>query len=99
MDDLVTGLTTEIDGVTIEYGRIPSGIIDGWDGIVYYFQTNISEDELVKDKYESIIQKVISKLESQSFDHWSEWRETRKEIIFDKYYQITLVSFRVKDSY
>jgi len=98
MDDLATGLTAEIDGITIEYGRIPSGIVNGWDGIVYYFQTNISE--LVKDKYESIIQKVINKLESQSFDHWSEWRETRKEtIVFDKCWQITLASFRVKDSY
>lgn len=97
MDNLKTKLNVEVDGISIDYGRIPSGLVDGWNGIVYYFLTKDAYDT---ELHEKVVGKVISQLESQSFDHWSEWRKTKTEtIIWDEYCQLTLASFRVKDSY
>lgn len=92
----------EHNGHLISYGRIPSNIIEGWEGIVFYFTTN--ERELFNDikKYEEIIQPLIDKLKWQNDEskHGVSWRETRKEaIVWNEMRQITLVSFRVRDSY
>jgi len=97
MEILETRLNIEIDNIIVEYGRIPSGLIEKWNGIVYYFQTfNAYDTEL----HEKVVGKAISKLEDQSFDHYSEWRKTKVEsAIWDENRQITLVAFRVKDSY
>ena len=95
--NLQTKLQTVVDGTTIEYGRIPGGLISGWTGIVYYFLTSDAYDA---EKHEKVVNVVIEQLESQSFDHWSEWRKTKIEsVVWDEYCQITLVSFRVRDSY
>lgn len=97
MDVLETKMSIEVDGINIDYGRIPSGLIDGWKGIVFYFQTNDAYDT---ELHERVVGKVIDQLESQSFDHWSEWRKTKVEVVvWNEYCQITLVSFRIKDSY
>jgi hypothetical protein len=97
VDNLKTKLNVDVDGINVDYGRIPSGLIDGWNGIVYYFLTNDAYDT---DLHEKVISKVIDQLESQSFDHWSEWRQTKIEAtVWNEYCQLTLVSFRVKDSY
>jgi hypothetical protein len=97
MKKLQTSLKIDIDGINITYGSIPSGLIDGWNGIVYYFLTNDAYDT---ELHEKTVGQVISQLESQSFDHWSEWRKTKIEaVVWDELCQITLVSFRVKDSY
>lgn len=95
--NLQTKLQTVVDQTTIEYGRIPSGLISGWTGIVYYFLTNDAYDT---EKHEKVVSEVVGQLESQSFDHWTEWRKTKIEaVVWDEYCQITLVSFRVRDSY
>lgn len=97
METLKTKLTIEVDGITVEYGRIPGSLIEGWNDIVYYFQTL---DAYNTERYESVVKKVIDQLESQSFDHWAEWRVQKIEaVVWNEYCQITLVSFRVKDSY
>ena len=92
----------EYNGFLISYGRIPSNIIDGWEGIVFYFTTN--ERELFNDikKYEETIQPLIDQIRWQNdeSEHGVTWRETRKEaIVWDELRQITLVSFRVRDTY
>ena len=97
MEKLQTELKVQIDGIEVEYGGIPNGLVSGWNGIIYYFKTSNTYD---KELHKKIVSKVIEQLESQSFDHWSEWRKTKVEtIVWDEYCQITLVSFRVKDSY
>lgn len=97
METIETKLCVEVDKINIEYGRIPSGLIDGWKGIVFYFQTNDAYDT---ELHEKVVGKVIDQLESQSFDHWQEWRKTRIEsVVWNEHCQITLVSFRIKDSY
>ena len=97
MDILEIKLNTKVDGINVEYGKIPSGLIEGWKGIVFYFQTNDAYDT---ELHERVVGKVIDQLESQSFDHWQEWRKTKIEaVVWNEYCQITLVSFRIKDSY
>ena len=94
--NLQTELQTIIDGTIIEYGKIPSGLIDGWTGTVYYFLTSDAYDA---EKHKKVVNVVIEQLESQIFDLWSEWRKTIGTVVWDEHCQITLVSFRVKDSY
>lgn len=92
--NLQTKLQTVVDGILIEYGSIPSGLIDGWYGIVYYFLTYDAE------KHGRVVNEVIEQLESQSFDHWSQWQRTKVEaVVWSELCQITLVSFGVRDSY
>lgn len=97
MENLKTELKTQIDGIEVVYGSIPSGLIENWNGIVYYFETHDISD---KELHKKVVSKVINQLESQSFDHWSEWRKTKVEtVVWNEYCQVTLVSFRIKDSY
>lgn len=98
MDNLQTGLYTEIDGVNVHYGRVLNMICpEGWSGIVYFIHTAFQDG---KEKHESIVDTMVRKFESQSYDHGSEWRETKREVIFrDETVQISLVSFRVRDSF
>ncbi|HSH51629.1 MAG TPA: hypothetical protein VK982_07885, partial [Bacteroidales bacterium] len=65
MDILEIKLNIKVDGINVEYGKIPSGLIDGWKGIVFYFQTNDAYDT---ELHEKVVGKVINQLESQSFD-------------------------------
>jgi len=97
MDNLMTSMWVEVDGINVEYSRFPSGLIEGWNDIVYCFTTfNAYDTEL----HEKVVSKVIDQLEYQSYDHGSEWRKTKIEaVVWNEYRQITLVSFRVKDMY
>lgn len=94
MEKLKTSLNIEIEGTNIEYGKIPSGLVNGWNGIVYYIKTDNIE------KHHEVVLKLIEQLELQSYDHGSEWRKTQVETVkCNEYCQISIVSFRVKDSY
>lgn len=97
MDKLQTQLITESNGVTVKYGQIPSGIISDWKGVVFFFQCNDVPDA---EKHETIIKPIIEQLETQSYDHGSEWRHEKVEaVVWTEYCQITLVQFRIRDSY
>lgn len=97
MEKLQTKLIMDIDGTMVEYGRIPQTISEKWRGLCFYFATR---DCLEINNHMDIVQKAINKLESDSFDHWSEWRmEDAVTMQCDEYYQETLVKFRVRDSY
>lgn len=97
MNNLETGLSVQIDGINVEYGKIPSRLIEGWNGIVYYFKTFDAYDT---ELHERVVSKIIDQLEYQSYDHGAEWRKSKIEaLIWERYHQVTLVSFRVKDSY
>ena len=100
MKELVTRLDIEIDGIDIKYGQIPSGIIEGWDGIVFYFQTNDTFDTVEIELHEKVIGKAINMLIEQTEDYGTYWEKTRIEAVeWTRYCQTTLVSFRVRDSY
>ena len=97
MEKLQTKMTTIIENTIVEYGKIPSGLINGYesvDGIIYYIQTNDEDNHL------KAVKQIIEQLEAQSYDHGSEWRETSSALMLcNEYCQISIVSFRVRDSY
>ena len=39
--NLQTTLQTTVDGIDVVYGRIPSGLIEGWDGEFGFDETEI----------------------------------------------------------
>lgn len=101
-------------GVEVKYGYMPSGLVDGFDGdVVYYFKTNIPKivdmADIAKysptqartdEEYREIIKECIAHVRSKSFDHWQELRDTHIDApIYGDYNQVTLVNFRIKDSY
>ena len=89
-----TGLAVEVDGIRVDYLKIP--------GKFAYQFTVFCEQSEVTESVNVAIDKVISAMCSQSYDHGSEWRETGvRETSFDPRtgeYTVT-VYFRVKDSY
>ena len=94
MEKLLTKMSTMVDDTIVEYGKIPEGLIEGFEGIVYYIKTNDQEN------HAKAVMQVISQLESQSYDHGSEWRETKTNLVAsDEYYQLSIVAFRIRDSY
>lgn len=55
-----------------------------------------------KDHYETILDAIVSRMCSQSYDHGASWRETKREIIkpTEKWWDdlIVRVYFRVRDA-
>ncbi|MNP61740.1 hypothetical protein D3C76_1569580 [compost metagenome] len=98
MENLQATLQTVVDGVTVSYGKVLNQLApDGWHGIIYFIQTSWKEGQL---KHDAIVGQMARQLEAQSYDHGSEWVEQKREIIFhDQLAQISLVSFRIRDSY
>ena len=97
MEKLQTKLSANIDGVEVEYGRLPFTLSEEWKGLSFYFSTSDCPEF---EKHKEVIQKVIDMLVEQSFDHWSQWRlEKAVTTQCDEWVQETLVQFRVRDSY
>lgn len=97
MDKLVTKLTTVVNGVEVEYGRVPNTVSDEWKGLSFYFATRECPD-LVQHK--SIVQSVVSRLQNENEDYGVDWRIAKETTMqCDKYYQETLVKFRIRDIY
>lgn len=90
-------LVYEKNGRNATYGRVPYPITE-WKGIVYFVRTQFVN----LDKHKKIVEDIADMLESDSYDHGSEWRLDREKLIqsnerFEEY--ITLIDFRIKDSY
>ena len=97
MDKLKTKLTIEIDGIEVEYGRVPNTVSDEWKGLSFYFATRECPDF---EQHKTIVGKVVDRLQSENEDHGVEWRVVKSTTMqCDEYYQETLVQFRIKDSY
>lgn len=80
-------------------GRIPSGLIDGWNGIVFYFCTSDAYDA---GKHEALVKPLIQNIawQNDETEHGVSWRVTKTEaVVWEPHKQITLVSFRIRDSY
>ena len=83
-------------GISVEYGRVPNILAPNMHGIIYYIST--STDNAVD--HAERLKEVVDMLESDSYDHCSEWRRDEHRIIQGtKWKTISLVSFRVRDSY
>ena len=86
-----TKLRLMVDGKYVTYERLE-------DGIVYdFYFTDVTDEEAV-----AIATKIADIMESQSYDHGSEWRRTYIEIVkqSDRYKigPIVRVAFRVRDA-
>lgn len=66
MSKLITSLVEYSDGTDVSYGHIPSGLIEGWEGIVFWF---ITHDRWDADAHEAAVKPLIDRLISQSQDH------------------------------
>jgi len=103
MDELNDRISSvQVGDVYVSYGRIPSGLLDGWSEVIFFFQTNESKLYYDSNEYEKVIQPLIDKLKSQNDEsnHGVRWVETKKEaVVWTSYCQTTLVSFRIRDSY
>ncbi|MNC46727.1 hypothetical protein D3C75_957560 [compost metagenome] len=98
MQNLQTGLYVEIEGITVHYGRVLNVLLPaGWDEMVYFVHTG-SYDGI--SKHNAAVEKVVRLFEEQSYDHGSEWRETKRELIdSDESSYVSLISFRIRDIY
>ena len=83
-----------------EYGTVPYPINEtiGMKGIVYYIETSFLDLET----HNKLVKEVTSRLETDSYDHGSQWRETQTRLLarnerLERY--TSVVSFRVRDSY
>ena len=92
-------LKVNIEGIEFNYGVIPSTIINnakGWSSeIVYYIESDNLYDT---EKYELLVNKLIDKLQSQSYDHGYRW--VKNNICCEEWtenYQLTIVGFDTKD--
>lgn len=89
--------TDEINGVHVTYGRIPVGLVQGFKGIIFYFQTN---DAFDTELHENTVKLALNLLIQDSYDHGTYWELTKIEaVVWNELSQITIVSFRVRDSY
>lgn len=87
-----TQLCLKVDNAKVYYHRLTESF--GYEFKIY-FCDEVSAMEIVKE--------IVSIMESQSYDHGSEWRHTNTEIISKdrEVYEPCVVRayFRIKDSY
>ena len=92
-DELIpTRLRLTVDGSHVYYERVH-------DKFAYDFTLY---DDAAKN-YKAIVDEIVKTMCEQSYDHGSEWRESRREIISrsEEWYEpvVVRVYFHVKDSY
>ena len=82
----------------VKTGRIPGGLVPGWGGVVYYFETYLLEPKA--EDHEQLVKPLIDKQVNDSYDHGQQLRPVRTEaVIWERYRQVTLVEYYVRDSY
>lgn len=91
-----TGLAVEVDGIRVDYRRIPGKF-------AYEFIVSLLINETIDPNLiEATIDQVVNAMCSQSYNYGSEWRETgvRETAIDSRTGEYTAtVYFRIKDSY
>lgn len=91
-----TGLAVEVDGIRVDYRRIPGKF-------AYEFIVSLLINETIDPNLiEATIDQVVSAMCSQSYNLGSEWRETgvRETAIDSRTGEYTAtVYFRIKNSY
>lgn len=96
MGKLITNLSEYSDGTEVSYGRIPSGLVEGWEGIVFWF---ITHDRWDANAHEAAVKPLIDRLVAASYDHGVRWVQTKIDaVVWEEHCQMTLVSFRVRDA-
>lgn len=86
-----------IDGIEISFGEVPSQLIEGHSGLVYYFKTLEAYDA---ETHEKVVKKLIKAIENFYDDGTAGY--TLRTIdcpVWEPKLQISVASFRWRDSY
>lgn len=95
--DLYPVSEVEVNGTKVMYGRIPHGVVEGFNGIVFYFSTTEAFDT---DKHEKAVKPLLDCIEHDSHDHGVYLQITKCEcLVWNEHSQVTVASFSVRDSY
>lgn len=84
-----TKLQVDVDGIRIRYYREPYEF-------AYVFEADVSKED--EEKGVEAIKRVISVMESQSYDHGSQWRRTSFTSYYNMYFLHARVEFRRRDA-
>lgn len=88
---------TEERLINVQYGMIPNGVVPGFSGNVYFYETRKCKTE---EEHKKMIEPNIKKLISRYDTEYASYEETKREIVvWTPISQVTLISFRVRDSY
>lgn len=94
IEQVQTGMAVMVDGKRIDYARLT-------DKFGYLFDVTVEAPSGVEDAHEKIM-KIVSAMESQSYDHGASWRRVQvvpDESLVERYGQYTVtVEFRVRDA-
>ena len=97
MENLTVSNNIESNGTKVTYGRIPGGLVEGFDGLDFYFWT---DDAFDAQKHENAVKPIIDELVRQNEDYGTRWVITKIDaVIWTEQKQVTVVSFRIRDSY
>lgn len=89
--------TVEVNGIVVEYGRIPIGIVQGYSGIIFYFKTTDAYDT---ELHENTVKLLLNLIRQDSYDHGTYWSLTKcGTVVWNELSQVSIVSFRIRDSY
>lgn len=84
----------------VDVSKIPSGLVEGWDGLVFSYKTSLATENLTAEEHERLVKPIIDKQMNDSYDHGQEWRLVKVEaVIWKEYHQVSLAKFRIRDSY
>ena len=88
---------TNENGLSVNWGDIPGGVLEDFKGVVYYFQTfNAASTKEHNEAIEPFIDKLLSKNET----NYTSWEVSKRAtLVYKKTSQVTVVSFRVRDAY
>ena len=86
-----------VNGTLVDYVRIPGGLLEDFKGIVFCFETTDAYDS---ELHENAVKPLLEKIESKSYDHGTYWDLQKVEaLIWKPGHQVTVASFRIRDSY
>ena len=93
MNKIKLAMTRNINGVDVEYGRLPEKELS------FYFRTrNLYDTEQFENTIRLFIDEIIEQ-ESQ-VNHGMEWRIVRQEVLdWNESLQTVIIDFEIKDIY
>lgn len=90
------------DKMRVRHGRIPSGLVAGFTGIVYYVECLRlkHEKEITQEEFIESVKVTLEEIESDSYSHGSYYDLVKTETVIDEsHHKVTLAEFRFRDSY
>lgn len=93
MNKIKLAMTRNINGVDVEYGRLPERELS------FYFRTRDLYDT---EKFENTIRLFINEIIEQEshVNHGVEWRAVGEDVLnWNEYLQTVIIDFEIRDAY